>query len=140
MGIQRKQLTDIPSGAFTERVGKWKGMLTQMGPRNSLSLECLTKNTLLEREDPPICTLPAVWQNKFIVKYTGKLIAEDIQLVIDSCLLHFHLQEGQGQKRTDNTNIRHLLISISSKFYYQYFAQRTLDTDSIFNKNASWLL
>lgn len=28
MGIQRQQLADIPSGAFTERVGKWKRMLT----------------------------------------------------------------------------------------------------------------
>lgn len=75
----------------------------------------LTKNFWRKiHEDTPICTLPAV----FIVKYIGKLIGEDIQLVIDSCLLHFHLQEGQGQKRTGNTNIRHLLVLISSKFYY----------------------
>lgn len=54
----------------------------------------------------------------FIVEYTGKLIVEDIQLVIDSYLLYFYLQKGQSQKRTDKANITHLLISISSKFYY----------------------
>lgn len=83
-----------------------------------LSIELRTDFWKKISEDPPICTLPAVWQNKFIVKYIVKLIGEDIQLVTDSCLLHFHLQEMQGQKRTDNTNIRHLLILISSKFYY----------------------
>lgn len=85
-----------------------------MGSRNSLSLECKLRTSGGRHEDTPICTLPAV----FIVKYIGILIGEDIQLVIESCLLHFQLQEGQGQKRTDNTNIRHLLVLISSKFYY----------------------
>lgn len=119
MGIQMKQLADTPSGVFTERIGKWKRTLRwEQEIHWLLSIELRTDFWRKISEDPPICTLAAVWQNKFIVKYKAKLIGEDIQLIIDSCLLHFHLQEGQGQKRTDNTNIRYLLILISSKFYY----------------------
>lgn len=38
------------SGVFPERVWKWEGMLTQMGERTSLPLECLTKNRFLEED------------------------------------------------------------------------------------------